>query len=237
MKCEYFDVHHVSFDMWLTLIRSNPMFRQKRDELFRDLFSISESLESISAHFKKWDVRFTIINEKTGKNLDAEEMLSIVLADLDHTDKFDGQMVREFFIRQEDLFFRYHPKPIEEKLPVFLNSLKEQDINISILSNTGFIKGKLLRQLMDHLGLSQYMSFQLYSDEISFSKPSGEAFSSLLSEVCKHRLTGASNILHIGDNSNADVGGATVAGMQSALINSNSLSLLNLNIYRNKTVA
>jgi putative hydrolase of the HAD superfamily len=213
------------------------MFRQKRDELFRDLFSLNASLESISAHFKKWDTRFTAINEKTGKNLDAEEMLSIVLADLDHTDKFDGRMINEFFQRQEDIFFSYHPKPIEENLPVFLKALKQQDINISILSNTGFIKGKLLRKLMDHLELSQYMSFQLYSDEISFSKPSDEAFSSLLSEARKHRHTDVANILHIGDNSNADVSGANGAGMQSALINSNNLSLLNLNIYRNKTMA
>lgn len=238
MKYEFFDVHHVSFDLWLTLIRSNPLFKKKRDELLKDFFLLEVPVDTISERFRLWDVRFTAINEATGKNLDSEEMISIILSDLDHDlKKINSSVLSEFFQNMEELFFEFHPGFIEPKLPEYLTELTEKGINLSILSNTGFIKGRLLRKLLGKLDIEQHFKFQAYSDEILCSKPSEEAFKILFDQANTFRETGTKNILHVGDNKNADVFGAGKAGMQSALINSNEVSLLNLNVYKEKALS
>lgn len=232
MKHEFVNVHHVSFDLWLTLIKSNPQFKKERNYLFKDFFKLPHSIDFIMSHFKKWDVRFTAINERTGRNLDAEEMLLIILSDLEHeTQNIDRNTLEIFFLQQEKLFFENQPELIEEKLSDYLADLTSRGINVSVLSNTGFIKGELLRALLDRFDISKYFKFQLYSDEMSFSKPSGYVFQEVHKGAMGYKKITTNNILHIGDNHYADVIGAKNAGMQSALINSNNVSLLNLNIH------
>ncbi|MBA3664177.1 MAG: HAD family hydrolase [Bacteroidetes bacterium] len=235
MKHEFFDVHHISFDVWLTLIRSNAIFKKERDLLFKEFFSLGQPIEDISTHFRQWDVRFTAINETTGGHLDAEEMLTIILSDLEHDlTKVKPSHLEEYFSQHEKLFLRYHPELIEPELPDYLKKLTDEGISMSILSNTGFIKGKMLRKLLDHLKVGHHFAFQLYSDEIAFSKPSQQAFQALYNGARSHRPVDKKNILHIGDNKNADGFGAENAGMQNAIINSNDVSLLHLNISKYK---
>lgn len=238
MKYEFFNVHHVSFDLWLTLIRSNPLFKNKRDELLKDFFSLNPSVDTISERFRLWDVRFTAINESTGRNVEAEEMICIILADLGHDlEKINSSVLAEFFQNMEELFFQFHPGFIEPDLPKYLATLNNKGINLSILSNTGFIKGKLLRKLIGKLDIEKHFKFQAYSDEILCSKPSHEAFKYLFDNANIFRKTETGNILHVGDNKNADVFGAGKAGMQSALINSNQVSLLHLNVFKEKVLS
>jgi putative hydrolase of the HAD superfamily len=235
MNLEFFNVQHVSFDLWLTLIKSNPVFKQKRDELLKDFFNIPHSIEAISAKIRMWDLRFTAINESSGRNIEAEEMVLIILADLECDIKnINSDHLTEYYRVMEDLFFNYRPHLIEENLPQFLKNLSDNEITISILSNTGFIKGQTLRKLLNKLDIEPFLKFQVYSDEISFAKPSKEAYNHLLSNV-----SGIKNscILHIGDNENADFNGAAKNGLQSALINSNNVSLLNLKIHTAKVIS
>jgi putative hydrolase of the HAD superfamily len=159
-------------------------------------------------------------------------MLLIILSDLEHeTQNIDQNTLEIFFLQQEKLFFENQPELIEEKLPDYLADLVNRGINVSILSNTGFIKGELLRALLDSFDISKYFKFQLYSDEMSFSKPSSYVFQEVYKGATGYKKITANNILHIGDNHYADVIGAKNTGMQSALINSNNVSLLNLNIH------
>jgi putative hydrolase of the HAD superfamily len=232
MKHEFFEVRHISFDVWLTLIRSNPQFKKERDALVKEFFALPQPVELISDHFRQWDKRFTAINEITGKNLDAEEMLAIIISGLDHDLKNVGPAEFEKFLNhQEHLFTQYHPELIESGLADYLQRYADQGITFSIMSNTGFIKGRLLRALLDHLNVGKHFSFQLYSDEICCSKPSEEAFGAVFKHACSTRSLEKRHILHIGDNAHADGFGAERAGMQNALINSNNVSLLSLNIY------
>jgi putative hydrolase of the HAD superfamily len=231
---EFFNVQHVSFDLWLTLIKSNPVFKQKRDELLKEFFKIPHPIEAISAKIRMWDLRFNAINESSGKNIEAEEMVLIILSELDcDLKKIDPIMLSEYYSLMEKLFFSYHPVLIEEKLLNCLKDLRENEITLSLLSNTGFIKGRTLRKLLNLLEIEPHFKFQIYSDEISFAKPSKEAYDHLLDNVNHIKR---SNILHIGDNENADFIGARNNGLQSALINSNNVSLLNLKINRSKLI-
>jgi len=231
---EFFNVQHVSFDLWLTLIKSNPVFKQKRDELLKEFFKIPHPVEAVSAKIRVWDLRFNAINESSGKNIESEEMVLIILSELDcDLKKIDPNMLSEYYGVMEELFFKHHPVLIEEKLLDWFKDLRKNEISLSLLSNTGFIKGKTLRKLLNLLEIEPHFKFQIYSDEISFAKPSKEAYDHLLDKVSHIK---GSNILHIGDNENADLIGARNNGLQSALINSNNVSLLSLKIHGSKLI-
>ncbi len=228
----FFNVRHVSFDLWLTLIKSNPVFKQKRDELLKSYFQIPHPVEAISARIRMWDLRFNAINEASGKNIDADEMVLIILSDLDVNVKtITPAMLEEYYRTMEALFFRFHPVVYEEKLIDYLKALTKQGITLSLLSNTGFIKGVTLKKLLDKLEIAPLLKFQIYSDEIMFSKPSKEAYQHVFDHIKRFNTIAPDSILHIGDNENADFKGARLHGMQSALINSNQVSLLSLTIH------
>lgn len=227
----FFNVRHVSFDLWLTLIKSNPVFKQKRDELLKSYFQIPHPVEAITARIRMWDLRFNAINEASGKNIDADEMVLIILSDLDVNVKtITSAMLEDYYQTMEELFFQFHPVLYEEKLIDYLTALTKQGITLSLLSNTGFIKGVTLKKLLDKLEIAPLLKFQIYSDEIMFSKPSKEAYQHVFDHIKRFNTIGPDTILHIGDNENADFKGAQLHGMQSALINSNQVSLLSLTI-------
>lgn len=227
----FFNVRHVSFDLWLTLIKSNPVFKQRRDELLKSYFQIPHPVEAITARIRMWDLRFNAINEASGKNIDADEMVLIILSDLDVNVKaITSAMLEDYYQTMEELFFQFHPVLYEEKLIDYLTALTQQGITLSLLSNTGFIKGVTLKKLLDKLEIAPLLKFQIYSDEIMFSKPSKEAYQHVFDHIKRFNTIEPNTILHIGDNENADFKGAQLQGMQSALINSNQVSLLSLTI-------
>ncbi|RYD21052.1 MAG: HAD family hydrolase, partial [Spirochaetia bacterium] len=66
---------HYSFDLWMTLIRSNPAFKLERTRFFYQHFNCKEkTLEEVGLVFRQIDVMCNAINEKTGGNIHAEEM-------------------------------------------------------------------------------------------------------------------------------------------------------------------
>lgn len=227
----FFNVRHVSFDLWLTLIKSNPVFKQKRDELLKSYFQIPHPVEAVTARIRMWDLRFNAINEASGRNLDASEMVLIILADLDVDIRpITAAVLEDYYQTMEVLFLEFHPVLYEEKLIEYLNTLTKQGITLSLLSNTGFIKGVTLKKLLDKLEIAPLLKFQIYSDEIMCSKPSKEAYRHVFENINTFNTLTPEAILHIGDNEHADFRGAQLQGMQSALINSNQVSLLSLNI-------
>lgn len=231
---DFFNVRHVSFDLWLTLIKSNPVFKQKRDELLKAYFEIPHPVEVISAKIRMWDLRFNAINEASGKNIDAHEMVLLILTDLDcDVRKITPAALENYYQVMEELFFRFHPVLYEEKLISYLQQLSDKGITLSLLSNTGFIKGETLKKLLAILEIAPLLKFQIYSDEVNFSKPSKEMYQLVFDNIKSFNTIESSSILHIGDNPNADFYGAKKHGMQSALINSNNISLLSLNIHNN----
>jgi len=226
MDLHFSGIHHVSFDFWLTLFKSNPEFKQKRDELLRDFFSIEHPVEQVSDTIRAYDRKFTLINERIGKNIDAHEMLLVILDELGaDIHQLQLSSLNHYYSEMEQLFFKYHPVFIEANLPGWLQQLRQRNISLSILSNTGFVRGHSLRQLLQNLGISDLFGFQIYSDEVGLSKPSGAMFGLVSQHIGPERNLALQQVLHIGDNPNADFKGASDFGYMAALINSNGRSL------------
>jgi putative hydrolase of the HAD superfamily len=224
---------HYSFDLWLTLIKSNPAFKAERARYFHANFNAArKSPEEVSAIFRKVDLMVNAINERTGKNIDAEEMYLMVISIInDYSTAFQDIDIDGLYDQMEVLVLENMPLVYCSDSMGVLRSLKDKDLSsTSLLSNTGFIKGSTLRKILSHLELDQLLDFQLYSDEVRMSKPNLKFFQLMLDTIDrnKHVELELHEIIHVGDNPLADVKGAQAVGIKSLLINSNHLTISSL---------
>lgn len=219
---------HYSFDLWLTLIRSNPAFKKERANYFRTRFNpAGKPADEVEHIFRQVDLMTNIVNEKTGLHTDAGAMYLMVMYQLGNSAESMREVdMAELFSEMETLFFSYPPVIYNPETLTCLDRLSNNsDITLNILSNTGFVNGDTLRKLLVQLGIADYFSFQLYSNETGLSKPNPGLFQILCENIKAYRpdnpvLPG--EIVHIGDNPVADVAGAEAAGLQAFLVNSNN---------------
>lgn len=219
MKINYKNYSHLSFDLWLTLIRSNPEFKKKRNLLFKDFFAINSSIERVNEVVRYYDVLCNRINEKTGLNLNTYEIYYLILNALEVDMNANGrERLGEFYNETEKLFLIYKPELIFPNIKLQFKKMVTEGKSINILSNTGFINGKTLRKILSFYELEDFISFQIYSDEVGYSKPNNKIFQLVFDQVNKTRETQKKEILHIGDNSIADYNGAVNFGFDAHLL-------------------
>lgn len=221
---------HYSFDLWLTLIRSNPAFKLERSKVFYEKYNFSKkSFEEVATIFRQVDLMCNSMNEQTGKNIDADEMYLMVISMINNFDiSLSSVDIKALEQEMEDLLFKYLPLVYCGETKHLLEKLKAADQStVSLLSNTGFIRGASLRKVLYELELSQYLDFQLYSDEENMSKPNLQFFQLMLDRIDrkKHNELELHEVVHIGDNPIADIQGAKSLGIHSVLINSNHLTI------------
>lgn len=216
---------HYSFDLWLTLIRSNPDFKQERAKIFHARYNpLNKSFAEVVTIFRNVDLMCNSINEKTGKNIDADEMYLMVISMInDYHPGFAAVDPEELYREMEQLLFNYMPHIYCGNTAGMLNRLIDGDSTLSLLSNTGFIRGETLRKVLKALEIDQYMDFQLYSDEAQLSKPNKAFFQLMLNQL--RGKYGLDEIVHVGDNPVADCYGASQLGVHSVLINSNQQTI------------
>jgi putative hydrolase of the HAD superfamily len=219
----------------MTLIKSNPAFKLERTKFFYNHFNTrNKSLEEVGFIFRQIDVMCNSINEKTGGNIDAEEMyLMVISAVNDYHYSLQDVNLPELYSEMEQLVFKYLPVAYSEETAKVLQQLKQKSGNssFSLLSNTAFIKGSTLRTVLERIELDHYFDFQLYSDETGISKPNQQLFKMMVDAIMERRYPDKiklEEIVHIGDNPKADIWGAETAGISSILINSNNLTISSL---------
>jgi putative hydrolase of the HAD superfamily len=225
---------HYSFDLWLTLIKSNPGFKIDRTKIFHRDFNLSnKSIDEVAKVFRQVDLMCNAVNENTGKNIDAEEMYLMVISLMN-----DNQLnikdidIKKLYFDMEAVVFNYLPLLYSPVTIEVLDHLKNKSSGtISLLSNTGFIKGITLRKVLAELKIEQYFDFQLYSDEAGMSKPNPAFFELMLQNIKRvnhPKQINLNSIIHIGDNPVTDIEGANTAGIKSLLINSNNQDITSL---------
>lgn len=215
---------HYSFDLWGTLIKSNLQFKSERTKFFTAHFNINHLPENeVADIIRDVDKMCDFTNEVVGENIDALEMISMVL----HRLKFPLVNLRHRDIQSiyhtlESLFDLCTPELYNWQTVYKLKDLKSKGATLSILSNTAFIKGASLRKFIDNGALKGIFDFQLYSDEIGYSKPNKKVFQQMIDSVSQIRNfdpASMDQIIHVGDNPVADVLGAEEAGITGFLIN------------------
>jgi putative hydrolase of the HAD superfamily len=225
---------HYSFDLWLTLIKSNPEFKIQRAKVFhRDFNASNKSIDEVTKVFRQVDLMCNAVNENTGKNIDSEEMYLMVI-NLINDNRLNIRDVDtcKLYLDMEALLFNYLPVLYSPVTIEVLDHLKNKSGGtFSLLSNTGFIKGVTLKKVLSKLKINEYFDFQLYSDEAGMSKPNPAFFELMLQNIKRvnhPKQINLNNIIHVGDNPVTDIEGANAAGIKSMLINSSNQDITSL---------
>ena len=91
-----------------------------------------------------------------------------------------------------------------------LQALTASGCSIGVITN---FEGGLAQTLID-LGIADYMSFAVTSEEVGVAKPNGPIFA----EAIKRAGVSADEMLHVGDQPYADVQGAAAANIRPILL-------------------
>lgn len=220
MKIDIKKYKHFSFDLWLTIIKSNPEFKIKRDFLLKEYFEIDRSIEEVKKSVRYYDLLCNSISEKTGKHLDRDVVFLQILNKLGKDIQGISQNeLNTFFDLIDSLFLNEMPIIIWNDFENLLKQIVAEDKTISLLSNTAFIYGDSLKKVLENFNLEIYFSFMIFSDEVKFSKPNPKVFDLTYTKANENKIVGKSEILHIGDNIIADYDGAMNFGFDAQLIN------------------
>jgi putative hydrolase of the HAD superfamily len=204
----------VSFDLWLTLIRNKGRaFKNHRNALMRDLFAPGMSNDEFDRVARQADKDGDELAETRGTDVlfaDRVELISRALG----VEALGADELDLLYDAQTAQLEHYPPELIEPRTADLLASLAER-YELAVVSNTGFIHGSEMRNVLAHLGIGDLFSYKIFSNEVGYAKPDSRIYKA---------LTDASGvapgeIVHIGDNIRADVQGATDAGMRTVHIN------------------
>ncbi|HTG54624.1 MAG TPA: HAD family hydrolase [Niabella sp.] len=219
MKINIVPYQHFSFDLWLTLIRSNPCYKRKKSALFKEYFSINAPIANVEQLLRDYDVLSNSISEKKGLHMSRDQIYYQVLSRLNINLKTISEAcLQEFYRLCDDLFMKFKPVLIDPDIHLLFNKITAKGKTINILSNTAFVHGSILRNVLAYYELSDFFAFQFYSDETGYTKPNRKAFELVFDTANAIKKVERSEIVHIGDNETADIEGAAAAGFQSILI-------------------
>lgn len=209
-------IRFLSFDLWLTLIKSNPLFKKERADFIAERFNPKGySSRKVFSIIQDIDRSCDCHNEISGKKMATELMYELILKELGFkSDSIDQQLLSEVKISVNELFYQYPPMMLNDQIIPMLIQLKREGYALNISSNTGFIEGVYLLKSKILWELFRLFDFAIFSDEIDASKPSPLFFEQVFKRIDGEKL----EVLHIGDNFKADFLGAQGFGFNALLI-------------------
>lgn len=213
--------NHISFDLWLTLIKSNPEFKKSVNEFFYNEFNSAKlDFTEVVTIVKSVDVEMNSLSENTGIHVDSKFIIYNILKRLNSSTK----NIIDIDKRIQHLFLKNLPSLYDENTLYVLNKLYEIGKSMNILSNTGFIHGQTIEVALDRLKILKYFKFRVYSDETKISKPNPDMFRKVSFFADKPKK------LHVGDNPYADGACTRVVNHSFAFfqVNSNSNTIIDL---------
>jgi putative hydrolase of the HAD superfamily len=93
-----------------------------------------------------------------------------------------------------------------------LQALRDAEIGLALVCDTGFTPGRVVRRLLDGEGLLEYLDILCFSDEVGVPKPGNEIFAKALAELGAR----PPEAVHVGDLRRTDIAGARDMGMHAA---------------------
>lgn len=216
-------IKHISFDLWLTLIKSHPEFKERRAKFLRKEYNpFGYSAKKIMEIVQSVDKVSDRLNEINGKKVPTEWMYRRILQKLGYDPNcITDDVYTEIKRKVNDLFMKYPPLFLNDSIQPMLHSLKEEGYSLNISSNTGYIEGTTIVATLKCLNIFEYFDFCIFSDEIRLSKPSQEFFEKVYERTGLEKL----EVLHVGDNFKADFDGAVKYGFKACHINNQQYTI------------
>ena len=203
----------ITFDLWNTLIGEKDytslriehllelLDKQKAfsdEKVIRKVYISIEDLwrpDSVRQHrFVSVKERLDMILKKLGIEIKQGPKLAIV---------------RDF----EEVILK-DPPTLLDGVKFTLESLY-QKYSLGLVSDSGFTPGRILRKILESLGVLKFFNCTVFSDEAGYNKPNPLIFSQAL----KLLKVQPKETIHVGDLLQTDIAGAKLAGMVSIWIN------------------
>lgn len=222
-------IKHISFDLWLTLIKSNPLFKKSRVDFFYQNFNpLKFTFAVVEDIISKIDRQTDSENMREGTKLPALAMYKRILFYMGYNEA-DVQMETLVCLRNEldDIFLSNQPSCLNNAIIPMLEELKHQGFGLNIASNTGFIEKDCISIALQKIGLWDFFDFAIFSDEINASKPDSCFFDAVQNKLSLSK----SCVLHVGDNYQADFCGALNYGYNALWVEDRNYSI---NLIKNK---
>jgi len=199
----------VSFDLWLTLIKSNstPSKTTRAKALFNLLGLADVTLDEFAKVVEDAEKTADALCEKGEDHYGPRERVELVTSHYGLTALSKTQFA-DFYASQSRRFLNFPPELIRDDTLETLDRLARR-YTLACVSNTGFVNGTEMRPALEAIGLLGYFDIQLFSNEVGFNKPDPRIFRELL----KRTACAPNEVVHIGDNFTADYSGAEAVGM------------------------
>lgn len=202
-------IKHISFDFWSTLASPNPEFSKARNEYLSKFFNIPvNEMKEIYTIVK---TRLDSSAEETGIQGGVLDAILELCKEAGKTINDKTYILYELKHWLNHLFFIHQPI-FPDGMVEAINDLRTKGYSTNITSNTNFISGNTLRRCdkMERM----CFHFMLFSDIMKMAKPNKDLFQ----EIIYNMELSPCEILHIGDNENADIKGAQSVGFQTILV-------------------
>ena len=217
----------ISFDLWDTLIKDTNNMMKKRSQC--RINNIDILLSKINSKISKTTIKNSLnyIREQCTEDHNNEFDISFhdrvtqlinlfskekVINPTKNLTKLIGQII-------DDAFLTYPPylvKGAEETI----KKINQKGYLMCLISNTGFTSPNTYNIFLEKIGLSKYIKIILLSNEIQTAKPSKKIFDLAIKKLGVPSI----EIIHIGDNYQADVIGSKNCGIKPLWINDNNNS-------------
>jgi putative hydrolase of the HAD superfamily len=214
-------IEAVTFDLWDTLIREEPGGSAKVASL--RIGKIADILDSCGRpHGME---RLEAAYSATGHHLEEiwSESRDVSVAyqvrfllrrlDDDLPDSLDDDAIADIVSVYSDSMIQHPPRllPGAEKA---LAEVRGSVPGMGLISNTGKTPGRVLRSVMDSLGILRFFDTTTFSDEMLLRKPAPAIFVKTLGDLG----VAPRDAVHVGDDLLADIHGAKGVGMRAVHI-------------------
>ncbi len=199
----------VTFDLWGTLLDGRHSLRPQRCELLARYLPQYTSERVEEAYGESWR-QFSQAMDK-GFGLQGATVLSMTLDQLGATLSPPNYQA---VLQGWEAAALQDPPPLLEGVPDLLHDLRDQNLLIGLISDTGVTPGRVLRRLLRARGLLKAFDWLTFSDESGVSKACSYAFTSTLRALA----VSADSAFHVGDRPETDLRGAEKVGMHTVLV-------------------
>jgi FMN phosphatase YigB (HAD superfamily) len=215
-------IKHYSFDFWNTIAFSNKNFKNKRTHYFYNLFDASITHKEIEIAFSSVGKDYNEAIELGASVKRSVDLYQEVVAYLGISEeKFNYDEI----LADVNQLFLENPPIIAKDFIAYFEKINTKHSSVSITSNTAFIPGKVIEMYLKEKSIFNKLSFCIFSDEVSTSKPNVKIFEILKnkSRLGKQQLH-QTEIIHIGDSYIADFRGSIDAGIDAFQITNKELN-------------
>ena len=197
----------ISFDMWNTLITPNPEYGAARANAIAELLGIP--VEIVRIAYSEVHKQADTFQDTLGISIDHYALIYSfiercgVIADknlLAQETILYPEICKRVINLLNTTFDAHHPTFGEGVIEMF-DELVEHDFKFGIISNTSFVRGRWLYELLRkemHADFFKHVNFLLWSDETGMAKPSGKMF-----RTAKF-ISKRNKMIHVGDNIHTD---------------------------------